>query len=143
MQKITTFLAYDNQAEEAVDLYVSLFPNSRVLGKSYYQEGSPMPAGLLMTVQFVLAGQEYIALNGGPHFKFTDGISLSVACESQEEVDFLWEKLSEGGEPGPCGWLKDRFGLSWQITPIVLGQMLGDEDRGACRARHASDAANG
>lgn len=129
MQKITTFLAYDNQAEEAVDLYVSLFPDSRILSKSYYLEGSPMPAGLVMTVQFVLAGQEYIALNGGSYFKFTDGISLSVACESQEEVDLLWEKLSEGGEPGPCGWLKDRFGLSWQINPIVLGQMLGDEDR--------------
>lgn len=128
MQKITTFLAYDIQAEEAVDLYVSLFPDSRILGKSYYLEGSPMPAGLVMTVQFVLAGQEYIALNGGSYFTFTDGISLSVACESQEEVDFLWEKLSEGGEPGPCGWLKDRFGLSWQINPIVLGQMLGDED---------------
>ncbi|MCB0003591.1 MAG: VOC family protein [Anaerolineae bacterium] len=129
MQKITTFLAYDNQAEEAVNLYVSLFPNSRILNKSYYMEGSPMPAGLLMTVQFELAGLEYIAMNGGSYFKFTDGISLSVACESQEEVDFLWEKLSEGGEPGPCGWLKDRFGLSWQINPIVLGQMLGDEDR--------------
>ena len=129
MQKITTFLAYDNQAEEAVDLYVSLFPDSRILNKSYYGEDSPMPAGTLMTVQFVLAGQEYIALNGGSYFTLTDGMSLSVACESQEEVDFLWKKLSEGGEPGPCGWLKDRFGLSWQINPIVLGQMLGDEDR--------------
>ena len=129
MQKITTFLAYDNQAEEAVDLYVSLFPDSRILNKSYYSEDSPMPAGTLMTVQFVLAGQEYIALNGGSYFTFTDGMSLSVACESQEEVDFLWKKLSEGGEPGPCGWLKDRFGLSWQINPIVLGHILGDEDR--------------
>lgn len=129
MQKITTFLAYDNQAEEAVNLYVSLFPDSRILSKSYYGEGSPMPAGLLMTVQFELAGQEFIALNGGPYFSFTDGISLSVAAESQAEVDFLWEKLSEGGEPGQCGWLKDRFGLSWQINPVVLGQMLADEDR--------------
>lgn len=129
MQKITTFLAYDNQAEEAVDLYVTLFPDSRILSKSYYMEGSPMPAGLLMTVQFVLAGQEYIALNGGPHFTFSEGVSLSVACVSQEEVDFLWEKLSEGGgEPGPCGWINDRFGLSWQINPVVLGQMLGDAD---------------
>ena len=128
MQKITTFLAYDNQAEEAADLYVTLFPDSRILSKSYYMEGSPMPAGLLMTVQFMLAGQEYVALNGGPYFTFTEGISLSVACESQEEIDFLWEKLTEGGEPSQCGWLKDRFGLSWQINPIILGQMLSDED---------------
>lgn len=128
MQKITTFLAYDNQAEEAVNLYVSLFPDSEILSKSYYGENAPMPAGTLMTASFRLHGQEFIALNGGPYFSFTEGISLSVACESQEEVDFLWERLSEGGEPGPCGWLKDRFGLSWQINPVVLGQMLADED---------------
>lgn len=128
MQKITTFLAYDNQAEEAVNLYVSLFPDSEILSKSYYGENAPMPAGTLMTASFRLHGQEFTALNGGPYFTFTEGISLSVACESQEEVDFLWERLSQGGEPGPCGWLKDRFGLSWQINPIVLGQMLADED---------------
>lgn len=128
MQKITTFLAYQDQAEEAVNLYVSLFPNSKITSKNYYGPDTPGTARTLMTATFVLDGQEYIALNGGPYFTFTEGISLSVACESQEEVDFLWEKLSESGEPGQCGWLKDRFGLSWQINPIVLGQMLGDED---------------
>jgi predicted 3-demethylubiquinone-9 3-methyltransferase (glyoxalase superfamily) len=128
MPKITTFLTYDNQAEEAANLYVSVFENSRIRKVARYGDAGPGPKGSAMTVQFELEGQEFIALNGGPHFQFTDGISLSVACETQEEVDRYWEKLSEGGEPGPCGWLKDRFGLSWQITPTILGKMLGEPD---------------
>lgn len=128
MQKITTFLTFDDQAEEAVNLYASLFKDSEILSVSRYGEGGPGPEGSVMTVAFRLDGQEFVALNGGPTFSFSDGISLSVSCETQEEVDELWEKLSEGGEEGPCGWLKDRFGVSWQINPVVLGQLLQDED---------------
>jgi predicted 3-demethylubiquinone-9 3-methyltransferase (glyoxalase superfamily) len=128
MQKITPFLWFDNQAEEAMNLYVSLFKNSKVLSVSRYGEGGPGPAGTVMTATFQLDGQEFMALNGGPEFKFTEAISLFVNCETQEEVDKLWEKLSEGGEKSQCGWLKDKFGLSWQIIPTALGQMLGDPD---------------
>ena len=128
MHKITTFLTFDNQAEEAVNLYVSVFKNSKILNVSRYGEGAPVPAGTVMSVSFMLEGQEFMALNGGPHFTFSDGISLFVSCETQDEVDELWEKLSAGGEKGPCGWLKDRFGVSWQIIPTALGQMLGDKD---------------
>jgi predicted 3-demethylubiquinone-9 3-methyltransferase (glyoxalase superfamily) len=128
MQKITTFLTFNDQAEEAVNLYVSTFANSKIVSISRYGEGGPMPAGTVMTASFLLEGQEFMALNGGPQFSFADGISLFVNCETQEEVDELWEKLSEGGEKGPCGWLKDKFGVSWQIVPTALGQMLQDED---------------
>jgi predicted 3-demethylubiquinone-9 3-methyltransferase (glyoxalase superfamily) len=128
MQKITPFLWFDNQAEEAMNLYVSLFKNSKVLGVSRYGEGGPGPQGTVMTGTFQLDGQEFMALNGGPYFKFTEAISLFVNCETQEEVDELWEKLSEGGEISQCGWLKDRYGLSWQIVPTALGEMLGDPD---------------
>ena len=128
MQKITPFLWFDNQAEEAMNLYVSLFKNSKVLGVSRYGEGGPGPAGTVMTATFQLDGQEFMVLNGGPEFKFTEAISLFVNCETQEEVDELWEKLSEGGEISQCGWLKDRYGLSWQIVPTALGQMLEDKD---------------
>ena len=128
MQKITTFLTYNDQAEEAVNLYVSTFKNSEILNISRYGEGAPLPAGTVITVSFVLEGQEYIALNGGPSFSFAEGISLFVNCETQVEVDELWEKLSEGGEPGRCGWLKDKFGVSWQIIPSVLSRLLQDED---------------
>ena len=128
MHKITTFLTFDNQAEEAVNLYVSVFKNSKILNVSRYGEGAPVPTGTVMSVSFMLEGQEFMALNGGPHFTFSDGISLFVSCERQDEVDELWEKLSAGGEKGPCGWLKDRFGVSWQIIPAALGQMLGDKD---------------
>ena len=128
MQKITPFLWFDNQAEEAMNLYVSLFKNSKVLSVSRYGEGGPGPAGTVMTATFQLDGQEFMALNGGPEFKFTEAISLFVNCETQEEVDELWEKLSEGGEKSQCGWLKDKYGLSWQIIPTALGQMLGDKD---------------
>ena len=128
MQKITTFLTFDNQAEEAVNLYVSTFKNSRIVSTSRYGEAGPGPQGSLMSAKFELEGQEFIALNGGPHFSFAEGISLFVNCETQAEVDELWEKLSEGGEKGACGWLKDKFGVSWQIIPTALGEMLGDPD---------------
>lgn len=128
MKKITPFLWFDNQAEEAMNLYVSIFKNSKVLSVTRYGEAGPGPEGSVMTAAFQLDGQEFIALNGGPHFKFTEAISFSVNCETQEEVDELWEKLSEGGEKGRCGWLKDKYGLSWQVNPTVLGEMLQDKD---------------
>jgi predicted 3-demethylubiquinone-9 3-methyltransferase (glyoxalase superfamily) len=128
MPKITTFLAYVDQAEEAAKFYVSIFRNSRIRSVSRYGEGGPGPKGSVMTVVFELDGQKFVALNGGPHFRFTDGISLSVDCRTQKEIDAYWSKLSEGGEPGPCGWIRDRFGLFWQINPGILGRMLGDRD---------------
>jgi predicted 3-demethylubiquinone-9 3-methyltransferase (glyoxalase superfamily) len=127
-QKITTFLWFDNQAEEAVGLYTSVFDDSRVVDVQRYGAAGPGPAGTVMTMAFELAGQRFTALNGGPQFPFTEAISLSVDCETQEEVDRYWTRLSEGGEEDPCGWLKDRFGLSWQINPRQLGELLGDPD---------------
>lgn len=129
MKKITPFLWFDNQAEEAMNFYVSVFKNSKVLGVSRYGDAGPGAKGSVMTASFELNGQEFTALNGGPeHYGFTEAISFFVDCESQQEVDYLWEKLTEGGEPGPCGWLKDKYGLSWQIVPSALGEMLGDKD---------------
>ena len=129
MQKIKTFLWFDNQAEEAANHYVSIFGgDSKVLGVTHYTEASPGEPGAVMTVEFRLAGQEYIALNGGPQFPFTEAISLSVDCESQAEVDELWARLTDGGEEGQCGWLKDRYGLSWQIVPRGLSEALSDPD---------------
>ncbi len=128
MQKITPYLWFDNQAEEAINFYVSLFKDSKILNVSRYQVDAPESPGMVLTATFQLAGQEFVALNGGPHFKFNEAISLFVNCETQEEVDELWEKLSAGGAEQPCGWLKDRFGLSWQIIPSALGEMLGDPD---------------
>jgi predicted 3-demethylubiquinone-9 3-methyltransferase (glyoxalase superfamily) len=128
MQKITPFLWFDNQAEEAANFYTSIFKNSKVGNVARYGEAGPGPEGSVMTVSFQLEGQEFTALNGGPAFKFTEAISFFVDCKSQEEVDELWEKLSAGGEEGPCGWLKDKFGLSWQIVPTVLIEMLNDPD---------------
>jgi predicted 3-demethylubiquinone-9 3-methyltransferase (glyoxalase superfamily) len=128
MQKITPFLWFDGQAEEAMNHYVSIFKNSRITGVTRYGDAGPGPKGTVMSVTFQLEGQEFIALNGGPEFKFTEAISLFVNCETQEEVDELWAKLSEGGEKQRCGWLKDKFGLSWQIIPAALGRMLQDED---------------
>jgi len=129
MKKITPFLWFDNQAEEAMNFYVSVFKNSKVLGVSRYGDAGPGAKGSVMTASFELNGQEFTALNGGPeHYGFTEAISFFVDCESQQEVDYLWEKLTEGGERGPCGWLKDKYGLSWQIVPSALGEMLGDKD---------------
>jgi predicted 3-demethylubiquinone-9 3-methyltransferase (glyoxalase superfamily) len=128
MQRITPFLWFDNNAEEAVNFYVSIFRNSKILSMTRYPEGAPMPAGAVMTVAFQLEGQDFIALNGGPFFKFTEAFSLYVNCETQKEVDDLWEKLSKGGQKSQCGWLKDKYGLSWQIVPSALIQMLQDQD---------------
>ena len=132
MQKITPFLWFDNQAEEAVKFYTSIFKNSRI-GKiaRYGEEGeqvSGRPKGSVMTVEFQLEGQEFVALNGGPHFKFTEAISFVVNCKTQAEVDKFWKNLSAGGKEVQCGWLKDKFGLSWQIVPTVLGELLSDKD---------------
>jgi predicted 3-demethylubiquinone-9 3-methyltransferase (glyoxalase superfamily) len=138
MQKITPFLWFDNNAEEAAELYVSIFKDSKILSVSRYGDAGPGPAGSAMSVTFELEGQQFMALNGGPQYKFTEAISLFVHCTTQEEVDDLWARLSAGGEEGPCGWLKDRYGLSWQIVPSVLGEWLGDED--AERAKRVMQA---
>ncbi len=129
MSKITTFLTYDNRAEEAVNLYVSIFPNSKVTKTTRYGEGGPMPKGTVMTMTFELDGQEYVALNGGPSFTFTHGVSLMVTCDTQEEIDRYWAKLTEGGKEVACGWLVDRFGLSWQIVPRILMEGIGGTDK--------------
>jgi predicted 3-demethylubiquinone-9 3-methyltransferase (glyoxalase superfamily) len=128
MQKITPFLWFDDKAEEAMNLYVSIFKNSKRGRISRYGEAGPGPKGTVMVATFQLEGQEFIALNGGPHFKFTEAISFVVNCETQDEVDAFWEKLSEGGAKGQCGWLKDKYGLSWQIVPTVLGELMSDPD---------------
>lgn len=129
MQTITTFLTFDDQAEEAVALYTSVFPGSRVVSERRYGPGGPAPEGSLMTAELELAGQRFMVLNGGPSFSFARGISLFVGCETQEEVDELWERLTaDCGDPGRCGWLTDRFGVSWQIIPRALGELLGDPD---------------
>ena len=129
MQKISTFLWFDNQAEEAVNFYTSLFKNSRILDVSRYGEAGPGPAGEVMVISFQLDGQEFNALNGGPQFKFSEAISLVVNCENQAEVDHFWENLiADGGEESMCGWLKDKFGLSWQIVPTALGKLSSDPD---------------
>ena len=129
MQKITPFLWFDNNAEEAMKFYTSVFKNSKVGKVTLYPEGSPGPAGTVMVGTFQIEGQEFIALNGGPVFKFTEAISFVVNCETQEEVDYYWNKLTEGGEESQCGWLKDKFGLSWQIVPRILIQLLQDKDK--------------
>ncbi len=128
MQKIHPFLWFDTQAEEAMTFYVSIFKNSRTGKVVRYGDAGPGPKGSVMTATFELEGQQFTALNGGPHFKFNEAISLVVDCDSQEEVDELWEKLSADGQPGQCGWLKDKFGLSWQIVPTVLVELLSDPD---------------
>jgi predicted 3-demethylubiquinone-9 3-methyltransferase (glyoxalase superfamily) len=138
MQRITPSLWFDTEAEEAADFYVSVFKNSQVLNVSRYGEAGPRPAGTVMTVDFELDGQQFIALNGGPEFPFTEAVSLQVNCETQEEVDRYWSVLSEGGEEGPCGWLKDRYGLSWQIIPVALAELLNDPD--AAKAQRAMAA---
>ena len=130
VQKISPFLWFDNNAEEAVKFYTSIFGNSKIGKVMRNGDSGPGPKGSVMTVVFELNGQAFTALNGGPQFKFTEAISFSVPCKTQEEVDKYWEKLSEGGEQGPCGWLKDKYGLSWQINPTVLGELLNDPDPG-------------
>ena len=137
-QKITTFLWFDNNAEEAINHYVSIFKNSKIVRVTRNGEGGPGPKGTVLTATFQLEGQQFMALNGGPVFKFTEAISLFVNCETQEEVDDLWEKLSAGGQKGRCGWLKDKFGLSWQIIPSALGKLLSDKD--AAKAKRVMNA---
>lgn len=138
MQKITPFLWFDGQAEEAMNFYVSIFKNSKTGEVKRWSEGGPAPAGTVMSASFVLDGQPFHAMNGGPHFKFTPAISMFVSCESQAEVDELWDKLCAGGAPSRCGWLTDKFGLSWQIIPTALGEALGNPD--AEKAKRAMQA---
>ena len=128
MQKITPFLWFDGKAEEAMNFYISIFKNSKIVSIRRYGEAGPGPKGTVMTATFQLDGQEFFALNGGPQFTFSPAISFFVNCETQQEVDELWEKLSEGGEKQRCAWLKDKYGVSWQIVPAALGKMLNDAD---------------
>jgi predicted 3-demethylubiquinone-9 3-methyltransferase (glyoxalase superfamily) len=128
MPRITSCLWFDTQGEDAANFYVSVFPNSRVVNVSHYGEAGPRPAGSVMTVDFELDGRPFMALNGGPQFTFNEAVSFVIDCADQDEVDYYWTKLSEGGEEGPCGWLKDRFGLSWQVVPAALGELASDPD---------------
>jgi predicted 3-demethylubiquinone-9 3-methyltransferase (glyoxalase superfamily) len=138
MQKITPFLWFDDQAEEAANFYVSIFKDSKILNISRYGEGGPGPAGSVMVANFQIEGQPFSALNGGPEFKFNEAISFHVDCKSQQEVDYFWEKLTAGGEESQCGWLKDKFGVSWQIVPSDLGKYIGGPNpAGAQRAMQA------
>jgi predicted 3-demethylubiquinone-9 3-methyltransferase (glyoxalase superfamily) len=138
MNELTPFLWFDTDGEEAANFYTSVFPNSKILDVSRYGAAGPRPEGTVMTVTFELNGLKFVALNGGPQYTFSEAISFQVSCRNQEEVDHFWNTLSDGGEEGPCGWLKDRFGLSWQIVPTRLPELLGDPDRG--RAQRAMAA---
>ena len=128
MQKITPFLWFDTQAEEAMNFYVSVFKNSKVIGLSRYGEAGPGPKGSVMTAAFELEGQKFTALNGGPHYKITPAISFVVPCETQDDVDYYWDKLSTGGSIQQCGWLQDKYGVSWQIVPTILMELMMDKD---------------
>ena len=131
-------LWFDGRAEEAADFYVSVFPNSRIVSRTHYPEGSPGPAGTVMTVEWELDGTRFVGINGGPQFTFDEAVSFQITCETQDEVDAFWERLSDGGEEGPCGWLKDRFGLSWQVVPAGMDELFADPDPG--RAQRAMQA---
>jgi predicted 3-demethylubiquinone-9 3-methyltransferase (glyoxalase superfamily) len=128
MPSITPNLWFDTQGEEAAEFYVSVFPNSKITNVTHYSEAGPREAGTVMTVDFVLDGQELTAINGGPEFTFSESVSFLINCADQEEVDYYWSKLSDGGEEGPCGWLKDRYGLSWQVCPVALNELVSDPD---------------
>ena len=127
-QKITPNLWFDTEAEEAAAFYTSVFKNSRVVNVTHYTEGSPRPAGTVMTVEWELDGQRFVGINGGPEFTFDEAVSLAISCADQDEVDYYWERLTEGGEEGQCGWLKDRFGLSWQVVPRGMDDVFSDPD---------------
>ena len=129
MQRLRPCLWFDTEAEEAAELYTSIFPNSRIVDVARYGSAGPRPEGMVMTVAFELGGQPFLALNGGPDFTFTEAVSFEVECADQAEVDRYWDKLTDGGEEGPCGWLKDRYGLSWQIVPKALTELIADPDR--------------
>jgi predicted 3-demethylubiquinone-9 3-methyltransferase (glyoxalase superfamily) len=134
MPRITPNLWFDTESKEAAEFYVSIFPNSEIRTISYYNDAGPRPAGMVLTVDFVLDGQDYTAINGGPDFTFNEAISLLVNCADQAEVDYYWDALSAGGEPGPCGWLKDKYGLSWQVAPVGMEAMLKDPDSAKSQA---------
>src|SRR3712207_4003123 len=137
-QRIVPNLWFDTEAEQAAEFYTSIFPNSRVVSVSHYPEGAPRQAGMVMTVEFELDGQRIVGINGGPNFEFSEAVSLAITCEDQDEVDYYWEKLTDGGEEGPCGWLKDRFGLSWQVVPTGMAELMNDSDpERAARAMQA------
>jgi predicted 3-demethylubiquinone-9 3-methyltransferase (glyoxalase superfamily) len=136
--KIKANLWFDTEAEQAAEFYISVFPNARMVGVTHYNEAGPREAGMVMTVEFELEGQRFVGINGGPKFKFDEAISFEIDCETQEEIDYYWDKLSEGGEQGPCGWLKDRFGLSWQVVPTGMEEVLADPD--PARAQRAMAA---
>jgi predicted 3-demethylubiquinone-9 3-methyltransferase (glyoxalase superfamily) len=127
-QRIIPNLWFDTEAEEAAEHYTSVFKNSRIVGLTHYPEGGPREAGMVMTVEFELDGQRFVGINGGPEFKFDEAVSFEIKCETQDEVDYYWERLSEGGEEGQCGWLKDRFGLSWQVVPTGMEELFADPD---------------
>jgi len=137
-QALTTCLWFDTEGEEAANFYTSIFKDSRIGGISRYNEAGPRPAGTVITVEFELNGQKFVALNGGPEFKFTEAISFQIPCAGQEEVDYYWDKLSEGGGESACGWLKDKYGLSWQVVPTVLVELLSDPD--PAKAQRATQA---
>jgi predicted 3-demethylubiquinone-9 3-methyltransferase (glyoxalase superfamily) len=138
MQRITPSLWFDNNAEEAATFYVSVFDDAEILNVTRYTEAGPGPEGTVVTISFRLHGQEFVAINGGPQFPFTEAISFTINCASQEEVDYYWEKLADGGEPVQCGWLKDRFGLSWQVVPTILQELIGDKD--PAKAKRVTEA---
>jgi predicted 3-demethylubiquinone-9 3-methyltransferase (glyoxalase superfamily) len=137
-RSIVPNLWFDTEAEEAAAFYTSVFENSRILSVARYTEAGPRPAGTVMTVEFELDGQRFVGINGGTQFKFSEAVSFMVECETQEEIDYFWERLADGGEEGPCGWLKDRYGLSWQVTPTGMDELFADPDQE--RARRAMDA---
>jgi predicted 3-demethylubiquinone-9 3-methyltransferase (glyoxalase superfamily) len=128
-QKITPNLWFDTQAEDAANHYVSIFRNSRIVNVTHYTENAPREAGMVMTVEFELDGQRFVGINGGPEFTFDEAVSFEVSCADQEEIDYFWERLSDGGEEGPCGWVKDRYGLSWQVVPAGMDELFSDSDR--------------
>jgi predicted 3-demethylubiquinone-9 3-methyltransferase (glyoxalase superfamily) len=127
-QKITPNLWFDTEAEEAADFYTSVFKDSRIVSRTHYTEGAPREAGMVMTVEFELDGQRFVGINGGPQFKFDEAVSFQINCETQEDIDYYWDRLTEGGEEGPCGWLKDRYGLSWQVVPTGMEEIFDDPD---------------
>jgi predicted 3-demethylubiquinone-9 3-methyltransferase (glyoxalase superfamily) len=137
-QKITPNLWFDTEAEDAANFYISVFKNGRIVDKTHYTEAGPREAGMVMTVEWELNGQTFVGINGGPNFKFNEAVSFEISCEDQEEVDYYWDRLSEGGEEGPCGWLKDRFGLSWQVVPTGMAELFADPDPE--RAKRAMEA---
>ena len=137
-QKIIPNLWFDTEAEEAAEFYVSVFKSSRIVNIARYTEAGPRPAGTVMTVEFKLDGQRFVGINGGPQFTFSEAVSFQITCEDQNEIDYYWERLSEGGDEGPCGWLKDRFGLSWQVLPAGMDELFADPD--PTRAQRAMEA---